>query len=137
MAAITNAIEKGFLGNYSKGRDDLNPFGKFLHDIVADATYAPTKTENNGTVTYKINESFHPYSAMMRATTLAFFVLWGGDLFNSRFLPYCMQGAVKTVGAAAVLTPLFHLYGVAINSLRELSGGKPSVVVNKSEVDCL
>ena len=135
MAAITNAIEKFLIGDYSKGKDNLNVVGGFLHDILADATYAPTKIGSGESVTYQVNENFHPYSAMMRATLVAFFVLWGINSLNNR-LPYQIQGVVKTVGTASALVPLFHLYGIAINSIRELSKGKPSIVENKDDSRC-
>lgn len=135
MATITNLLEKLIFGNPSQGTDKLTYIGSFLHNIVADATYAPTETKGSQAVTYTPNENFHPYSAMMRATIVAFLTLWGINALNNR-LPYQVQGMVKDVGRAATLIPLFHLYGTAINSIRDQTSGKPSVVVNKAEDEC-
>lgn len=132
MAAITNAIEKLFIGECSPRKEDLTFVGSFLHNIISDATLSAVIKDGK---IERVNENFHPYSAMMRATLISFFVLWGINSLNNR-LPYQVQGMVKTVGTASALIPLFHLYGIAIKSIRELAGGKPSIVVNKDESGC-
>lgn len=121
--------------NNPKGQD-YTALGSYFHNLIASATYAPKNTGSKDDPHFECNENFHPYSAMMQATTIAFFVLWGSER-GCQALPYAIRRTALTASTAATLIPLFHLFGVAINSIRDAGQGKPSIVVRDSKEETI
>jgi hypothetical protein len=97
-----------------------------VQDIISAATLKVDETgkpllDGDGN-----QEGFHPYGAMVTATVIAVVVLGSTQFVSNIIVPYSVRSHVILASRIAVGASLFHLYGTAINSIRQQAQGEPS-----------